>query len=156
MHTHLQLPIVMEEFTFMSRCAFDNLVSAFLESRKPAFKRKSIITQKDYDLFIRILKNPDDKSNGTAKDRHWVKNGFYLRDIGTPENPIVQLMAINSREGQDRAVCPFEHLYDILGKVHSNMQKHASARKMFSMVRLEVILYCKGINHRIFIKHHSF
>jgi hypothetical protein len=84
-------------------------------------------------LIIKILKEPDDTSNGTAKDRFWAKNSFYLRDIGTSKNPILQIMTRN----EDHIVCPFENLYDIIGKIHGHMQKHAGGKKTFDMVSLE-------------------
>jgi hypothetical protein len=118
------------EFPFFSRAAFDQLIADFYESRKPGSRRKAIITREDYDLIIKILKDPEDTSNGTAKDRFWTKNSFYLRDIGTSQNPILQVMTCN----EDRIVCPFENLYDVIGKIHGNIQKHAGSKTTYGMV----------------------
>ena len=131
-----------EEFSFLSRTEFDQLVRDFLKGQKRAQQRKSIITQEDYDLLIKILKDPEDVSNGNAKDRYWAKNNFYLRDIGTLQNPIVQIMAQNkSKKRQDRVVCPFQSLYEIIGKVHGSMQKHAGAKKTYATVWLKSVYY---------------
>ncbi|CAG8597898.1 10397_t:CDS:1 [Dentiscutata heterogama] len=123
------------DLSFISRAAFDQLVSEFLSSRKPKQQRKAIITQKDYDLIISILKNPKDMSNGTAKDRFWAKNNFYLHDLGTPHNPIIQLMEIkNAKERTDRVICPFQNLYNVLGKMHGSSQQHSGSKKTYEAV----------------------
>jgi hypothetical protein len=144
--THLNITVAMPtEFAFFSRAAFDQLVADFLKSRKAGHRRKAIITQDDYDLIVNILKEPEDTSTGTANDRFWAKNRFYLRDIGTSQNPILQVMTRN----EDHIVCPFEKLYDVIGKIHGDVQKHSGGKKTFQMVRSEeksvmfIIYICK-------------
>jgi hypothetical protein len=107
---------VMAEYPFMSREAFAQLVASFLSTSNPAYRRKAIIIQEDYDMIINILKKPDNTSIATSKDRFWVKHNFYLRDIGTVQNPIIQVMTQEKEnEWPDRIICAFESLYDILG-----------------------------------------
>jgi hypothetical protein len=125
------------EYPFMSRNAFDELVTDFLKECNPAYRRKAVITQDDYDMIIEILKEPEDTSLATSKERFWVKTNFHLRDIGTAENPILQVVTQKKgKQAGDRVVYPFENLYDILGRIHGDMQKHAGAKKMFDMVRI--------------------
>ncbi|CAG8518247.1 16666_t:CDS:2 [Gigaspora margarita] len=64
------------EFPFLTRAAFDQLISEFLSSRKPSH----------------ILKNPNNTSNGNANVQFWAKNNFYLHNIGTSQNSIIQLI----------------------------------------------------------------
>ncbi|CAG8739066.1 4822_t:CDS:2 [Cetraspora pellucida] len=60
-------------------------------------------------------------SNGTAKDRFWAKNNFYLRNLGTSHNSIIQLMEIkNAKERTDHVICPFQNLYNVLDKMHDH------------------------------------
>ncbi|CAG8734897.1 24730_t:CDS:2, partial [Racocetra persica] len=123
------------DFPFFSRIAFDQLVSEFLSSHNPMQRRKAIITQEDYDLIISILKNPTNTSNGTAKDRLWAKNNFYLRDLGTSQNPILQLMELkNASERSDRVICPFQNLYTVLGKMHGSTYRHSGSKKTFDAI----------------------
>ena len=81
----------------------------------------------------------------------WAKASFYLRDIGTPENPILQVMARQKGEGPDRIVYPFEKLYDVLGRIHGDMSKHAGSKKTFEMVSLNRIIIIIVINIIIII-----
>ncbi|CAG8624201.1 41192_t:CDS:2, partial [Gigaspora margarita] len=109
----------------------------FLSNRNPKQRRKAIITQEDYDLIIKILKNPTNTSIGTARDRFWAKNSFYLRDLGTLQNTILQLMEVknaNSNDKPDRAICPFQNLYTVLGRMHGNTHKHSGSEKTFDAI----------------------
>jgi len=131
----LLIPRVMEEYPFMSRNAFNQLAADFLKTCKRI--RKAVITEDDYNLIIRILKDPDNTSTATPKERYWAKTSFYLRDIGTPQNPVLQVMV--QQKGADRIVYPFEKLYDVLGRIHGDVSKHAGSKKMYEMVSLNRI-----------------
>ncbi|CAG8826486.1 37502_t:CDS:1, partial [Gigaspora margarita] len=104
-------------FPFLTRTAFDQLISEFLSSRKPSQQRKAIITQTDYDLIVSILKNLNNTSNGNANDWFWAKNNFYLCDIGTSQNSIIQLME-KQKKKSDHVICPFQNLYEVIRKIH--------------------------------------
>lgn len=121
----------------MSRNAFNQLAADFLKACERV--RKAVITEDDYNLIIKILKDPDNTSTATPKDRHWAKTSFYLRDIGTPQNPILQVMT-QKKGGPDRIIYPFEKLYDVLGRIHGDMSKHAGSKKMYEMVSLNRII----------------
>ncbi|RIB21279.1 hypothetical protein C2G38_2034517 [Gigaspora rosea] len=86
--------------------AFNQLLSEFIANRKPEQRRKAIITQEDYDLIIKILKNPEDSSIGTANDRFWAKNNFRLCDLGTLQNPILQIV---KKKHQRDQIVPTSH-----------------------------------------------
>ncbi|CAG8676874.1 14470_t:CDS:2, partial [Gigaspora rosea] len=92
--------------------AFNQLLSEFIANRKPEQRRKAIITQEDYDLIIKILKNPEDSSIGTANDRFWAKNNFRLY----------------------RVICPFQNLYHVLGKIHGSTHQHFGFKKMYDSI----------------------
>ncbi|CAG8803851.1 23662_t:CDS:1, partial [Gigaspora margarita] len=105
------------EFPFLTCATFDQLISEFLSSRKPSQRRKAIITQIDYDLIVSILKNPNNTSNRNVNDWFWAKNNFYLCDIGMSQNSIIQLME-KQKKKLDRIICPFQNLYEVIGKIH--------------------------------------
>ncbi|CAG8730269.1 10722_t:CDS:2, partial [Dentiscutata heterogama] len=95
-------------------------------------QRKTIITQEDYDLIISILKNPTNTSNGTAKDYFWTKKGFYLHNLRTSQNPILQLMELkNTNKKTEQVICLFQNLYTVLEKIHSSAHKYSGSKKTF-------------------------
>ncbi|CAG8757000.1 6072_t:CDS:2, partial [Gigaspora rosea] len=122
------------EFPFLTRAAFDQLISEFLSSHKPSQQRKAIITQTDYDLIVSILKNPNNTSNGNANDHFWAKNNFYLCDIGISQNFIIQLMEKQNKKKSDRVICLFQNLYKVIGKIYGGTHQYYSSKKTYEAI----------------------
>ncbi|CAG8725457.1 45446_t:CDS:2 [Gigaspora margarita] len=94
----------------------------------------AIIIQEDYDLIIKILKNSTNTSIGIAKGNFWAKNNFYLYDLKTFQNSILQLMEVKNANSNDKpgwVICLFQNLYTVLEKIHSNIHKHSGSKKTF-------------------------
>ncbi|CAG8768192.1 5614_t:CDS:2, partial [Racocetra persica] len=126
-----------EEYPFISRETFNNLIKKYLESKSLNRRRKTFILQTDYDLIISVLRDPNNLNLGTPKDRHWIKNSFQLRELGTETNPITQIITVSKIENGlelTHTICPFNRLYDILCKIHAGVLKHIGASKMWDVI----------------------
>ncbi|CAG8762274.1 18992_t:CDS:1 [Gigaspora rosea] len=95
-----------QEYLFLSRDAFKNLLAEYLDSKSANRKCKTFNTHEDFDFCIKVLQNPTDTTIGTAKDCNWAKKLFTLRDLGTQTNPIIQLIKPTRM--------PIDKIYEIL------------------------------------------
>ncbi|CAG8759542.1 16902_t:CDS:2 [Cetraspora pellucida] len=141
------------EFPFLSRVAFNQLLSEFLSSCSLNQQRKAISTQEDYDLIISILRSPQDTSIETAKDRFWTKKSFYIHNFEISQNPIIQLMEVkNSNKKSDHVICLFQNLYNVLGKIHSNTQQHSGSKKTYEAISNQYA-YVSRLFVKLYVSH---
>ncbi|CAG8757123.1 10351_t:CDS:1, partial [Racocetra fulgida] len=77
-----------EEYLFILRETFNNLIKKYLESKSLNRHCKTFILQTDYDLIISILCEPNNVNLETSKDQHWIKNSFQLQELRTKTNLI--------------------------------------------------------------------
>lgn len=108
-----------QDYPFLSRNAFDNLVSKYLDCKSVNRQRKTFITREDFDFCIKVLQDPANTIIGNAKDRH-------IRDLGTPANPIIQHIKVDS----NLPVCPDE----VLCTLHQGVLKHVGSSKLWDAV----------------------
>ena len=83
-----------QEYPFLPKNLFNDLVNKYLENKSPSRRRKTFISRDDYDLIISVLHEPSNTKIGTAKDRNWIKDTFHIRELGTENNPNTQVVTI--------------------------------------------------------------
>lgn len=111
---------------------FKTVVRQFLDEHADARRRKTFLFRSDYDLAIEILQNTGNTKIADAKQRSWVRGTFALKELGTPQNPIPQLL--KKRSGIP--VCPYDRIYDVLSKIHINTHNHVGQKAMWDTVML--------------------
>ncbi|RIB26192.1 hypothetical protein C2G38_2163949 [Gigaspora rosea] len=90
-----------DDFTTIRSQKLALQVSIMQQGRKSlSRRRKTFISTTDYDLIIAVLHEPNTGNVNleTPKDRHWIKNTFQLRELGTVNNPNTQIITVAKNE----------------------------------------------------------
>ena len=124
--------IIGNEAEFCTKEDFKTVVRQFLDSHAETRRRRTFFFRFDYDLAVKILQNEGGTNIADTKHRSWVRNNFELRELGTAQHPIPQL--VKCRSGLP--VCPYERIYDVLCKLHRGIHKHVGQKAMWHTVRL--------------------
>ncbi|CAG8768307.1 4019_t:CDS:2, partial [Cetraspora pellucida] len=94
--------LINQEYPFISRQVFNELIDKYLDKKSLARRRKTFISQTDYDLIITVLREPANPSLETPKDQYWIKNSFScgsweLKQIQT----LKSLLFLKTKMGQN-------------------------------------------------------
>ena len=117
------------EAGFYTKDKFKAVVRKFLDDHAETRRRRTFCFRSDYDLAVRILQNKN-TTLGSAKNRNWVRSTFELKELGTLQYPVPQLVKKRSK----LPVCPYDHIYDVLCKLHDGIHKHVGQKAMWDLV----------------------
>ncbi|BGP27587.1 hypothetical protein Rt10032_c15g5564 [Rhodotorula toruloides] len=119
----LRLP----DFGVPSCASFEAATDDYIASLHPTKQAKTILQQDMYEFILRVLNNPSDTSNGSAIERHWVRDKFELGTLHGQQVPL--------RKSRSNTPCASrDMIYDIILDSHV-WTAHGGRDKTFNRVK---------------------
>ncbi|BGP35246.1 hypothetical protein JCM10296v2_007081 [Rhodotorula toruloides] len=107
--------------------AFEAATDDYIAGLHTTKQAKTVLQQDMYDFILRALSNPSDTSNGTAIERHWVREKFKLGSLDGEPVPL--------RKSRNNTPCASRGMiYDIILDSHVSVS-HGGRDKTFNHVK---------------------
>ena len=116
---------------WLSRETFSSLLEEYLLARSEKRRAKALLSRDDIKKCIDVLEKGQEAENYSAKLGYWVRNTFYIMNIGE--------RSILHHTKTKKPVCPKEELYDKLCEFHLEVG-HGGMNKTYDAVHYIILI----------------